>query len=122
MFGDILKQLRKSKNLTQKELADIIGVEQSSIGKYEGKDKKIPSDAVKERIADYFGVSIDFLMGRDESESNTVIYDFQTLDLINRFSVLPPDRKRQLIEYAQFLQAFQSASYDSPDQDEPQDS
>lgn len=122
MFGDILKQLRKSRNLTQQELADIIGVEQSSIGKYEGKDKKIPSDAVKERIADYFGVSIDFLMGRSEVDPDAVIYDYQTLDLINRFSVLPPERKRQLIEYAQFLQAFQEASADSPCPDEQQDS
>lgn len=121
MFGDILKQLRKSRNLTQQELADIIGVEQSSIGKYEGKDKKIPSDAVKERIADYFGVSIDFLMGRAESDKDIVIYDYDTLDLINRFSVLPPDRKRQLIEYAQFLQAFQPTSDASLDQDNQQD-
>jgi len=67
MFGDRLKELRKEKHITQEQLAAIIGVERSSIGKYEGKDKIVPSDDVKYRIADFFGVSIDWLMEKTDS-------------------------------------------------------
>ena len=63
MFAERLKALRKQRNLTQEQLASIIGVERSSIGKYESKARIIPSDDVKYRIAEFFGVSVDYLMG-----------------------------------------------------------
>ena len=66
MFGDRLKELRKSRHLTQKQLADIIGVERSSLCKYEGKYNVQPSDDVIIRIAEYFDVSIDYLMGKTD--------------------------------------------------------
>lgn len=69
MFGERLKALRKEFGLTQAELADIIGVERSSIGKYEGNNKIIPSDSVKQRIAEYFHVSVDYLLGLSDSRS-----------------------------------------------------
>ena len=95
MFGDTLKMLRKSKGLTQQELASVIGVEQSSIGKYEGKDKKIPSDAVKERIADYFGVSIDFLMGRETNTSSPNIkLDDEALEIVLIYKSLNSNGKK----------------------------
>ena len=66
MFADRLRQLRKTHGITQEQLATIIGVERSSIGKYEGKQGTIPSDDVKLRIAEYFHVSIDYLMGNTD--------------------------------------------------------
>lgn len=66
MFSDRLKQLRKMHGITQEQLAAIIGVERSSIGKYEGKSQIIPSDDVKTKIADYFNVSTDYLLGRTD--------------------------------------------------------
>ena len=63
MFSQRLKELRKKKHITQEQLAAIIGVERSSIGKYESKAHTIPSDDVKYKIAEYFGVTVDYLMG-----------------------------------------------------------
>ena len=94
-FGDILKTLRTSKGLTQQELASIIGVDQSSIGKYEGKEHKVPSDDVKERIADYFGVSIDYLMGRtDTAESHIADPDDETLEITMLYKSLNSEAKK----------------------------
>lgn len=62
-FGDKLRALRKQRGITQEQLAEILGVERSSVGKYEGKSKVIPSDDIKTRIAEYFGVSMDYLLG-----------------------------------------------------------
>lgn len=63
MLSDVLKQLRSEKGITQEQLASVIGVERSSIGKYESSKKPIiPSSDVLIRIANYFDVSIDFLL------------------------------------------------------------
>lgn len=66
MFAERLKELRKKHGITQEQLASIIGVERSSIGKYEGKSRIIPSDDVKYRIAQFFGVSVDYLLGHTD--------------------------------------------------------
>ena len=72
-FGEKLRLLRKQHNITQEQLAMILGVERSSVGKYEGKSKVIPSDDIKRRIADYFGVSMDYLLDHhSENEASTI--------------------------------------------------
>ena len=64
MFGEKLKELRKSAKMTQAELANRLGLERSSIGKYE-TGGVMPSDEIKMAIASLFGVSLDYLMGYD---------------------------------------------------------
>lgn len=64
-IGARIRELRQSYNVTQKQLADAVGVEQSTIGKYEGNSKVTPSDEIKIKIADYFDVSVDYLLGRE---------------------------------------------------------
>ena len=66
MFGARLKALRKERSITQERLAEIINVDRSSIGKYEGKSQIIPSEEVREAIANFFGVSVDYLMGKTD--------------------------------------------------------
>lgn len=68
-FAQTLKLLRKNKKLTQTELAKIIGVEQSSIAKYETKNV-IPNIDTLNAIANFFEVSVDYLLGRKEKRNN----------------------------------------------------
>ena len=70
MFSDILKKLRKENHITQEALALKIGVERSSIGKYEASGV-IPSIDVLLKIADLFNVTLDYLLGRDMLNNNT---------------------------------------------------
>jgi transcriptional regulator with XRE-family HTH domain len=65
MFKFRLKELRKEERMTQVQLADAIGVERSTIGKYEGNQNVVPSIEVLHTIADYFNVTTDYLLGRD---------------------------------------------------------
>ena len=55
-----LLELRKQKGLTQKEMADFIGTTQTNYGKYE-LQKQEPSIDTLCKLADYFGVSLDYL-------------------------------------------------------------
>ena len=68
MLSKRLKLLRKEKGITQEQLADILHVERSSIGKYESPSKPvIPSSDVLIRMSDYFNVSLDYLLGKSDT-------------------------------------------------------
>lgn len=67
-LGIRLKELRKKYGLTQKSLADILLIDNSSISKYEN-DKAIPENELLQRIADFFSVSVDYLLGRSDISS-----------------------------------------------------
>lgn len=60
-----LKMLRKRKNISQQQLADIIGVSQQSINKYENHAVE-PDIATLKKLADYFCTSVDYLIGHTE--------------------------------------------------------
>lgn len=64
-FGEILKELRKQRKLSQESLATALGVSKSIIGLYEN-GKRTPSRQTLEAIADYFNVDIDYLLGREK--------------------------------------------------------
>lgn len=64
-FAIRLKELRKEKNLTQKQLAEAIEVTQSMITRWE-KDECEPTATVIVKIADYFNVCTDYLLGRKD--------------------------------------------------------
>ncbi len=61
-FGERLKRLRKDNDLTQGQLAEKIGVVPSAVGKYERLEASYPSIETLIRIADYFNVSLDYLL------------------------------------------------------------
>ena len=60
-----LKELRKQRGVRQTELAAAIGVAQPTLSGWESGKFQI-DDESKIKLADYFGVSIDYLMGRDD--------------------------------------------------------
>ncbi len=61
-FGTVLKQLRKNNNLTQEELGSRIGLSKAVVSKYEN-GMGYPTFDVLIQIADYFGVTTDYLLG-----------------------------------------------------------
>lgn len=65
MIGEKIRSLRKRKGLSQRKLADLLGVSPSAIAMYE-TDKRTPDNELLGKIADFFGVTIPFLLGRDK--------------------------------------------------------
>ena len=64
-FGDRLKVLRKERRISQKELAHAINVSARVIGYYE-TNQRFPKDArTLTAIADFLGVSLDYLLGEE---------------------------------------------------------
>lgn len=64
MFSKRLKELRKNRNLTQTGLANALNLSHGAIAMYE-TGKRQPDNETLTRIADYFGVSVDYLLGRE---------------------------------------------------------
>ena len=62
MFKDKLKQLRGERNLTQAEIAKAIGVSAATIGNYEQGTREPRNNEMWQKLANYFGVSVDSLM------------------------------------------------------------
>ena len=60
-----LKELRKQKGLTQQELADEISVSKITILRWENEERQIKTEKAQQ-LADYFGVSVGYLLGYDE--------------------------------------------------------
>lgn len=60
-----IRELRVKKGVTQTELGSLLGVTKNSISYYEN-GKRQPSPDMLVKLADYFGVSIDALLGRDD--------------------------------------------------------
>lgn len=65
-FGSRLRELRKGKGITQKQLAIDIGASERGIQNYELNERK-PAFDVLIALADYFDVSLDYLVGRSDN-------------------------------------------------------
>ncbi|HBF4443254.1 TPA: helix-turn-helix transcriptional regulator [Clostridioides difficile] len=66
MIGEKLKQLRIKNNLKQSDLARILDVTQGAVGMYEN-DKRTPSPELIVKLAEYFNVTTDYLLGHTKT-------------------------------------------------------
>ncbi len=67
MEGERLAELRKGRKIGQKEFAELMGISVSALSKYE-RNVNEPEDALKKKFAEYFNVSMDYLMGLTREE------------------------------------------------------
>lgn len=70
-MGNRIKELRLEKKLTQESLGVILGVQQSAIRKYEYNEVDLPKSKLQ-LLADYFDVSVDYLLGRTDWRNSKV--------------------------------------------------
>lgn len=116
-LGERLAHLRKEKGLSQAELARLLGLGQSTIAMYE-KNRRTPDPATLERLADFFHVSVDYLLGRtgrslrsettkDSNEASffmapelrQTLIDPMFSDLLKRIPSLTREEKESLAEH-----------------------
>ena len=64
MFGDRLKELRKNNNISQEKLGELLGVSSNAIYSWEISGTQ-PSLETINKLAEYFGVTTDYLLGVD---------------------------------------------------------
>lgn len=88
-----LKALRKEYNISQQQLANIVGVSQQSINKYENHNVEPDIETLK-AIATFFNTTIDFLVGFDESKTAFTKEE----ELLRLFSLMTKEQQDLYIE------------------------
>ncbi len=73
-FPRILTFLRKERGYSQKKVAEDLGVSQALLSHYERGARECGLDFVV-RVADYYGVSCDYLLGRTSQEATVVFIE-----------------------------------------------
>jgi len=58
-----IRDLREDNDLTQKQVSEYLMCDQSLYSKYEREERPLPLEYA-EKLADYYGVSVDYLLGR----------------------------------------------------------
>lgn len=73
IFGKRLRKLRKERKITQNELGETIGVSGRSIGQYETGMRTPDNIDIIVKLADFFQVTTDYLLGKTDDKNNKVI-------------------------------------------------
>lgn len=81
MLGNNIKELRKLKRMTQKDLAEAMKVSQQTIGAWE-TERAVPGADTLNELADYFNVTTDYLLGRPEKKKEKQNVELTDDDII----------------------------------------
>lgn len=93
-FGERFRELRKSNGLSQNDIANMFFVERASVGKWE-RGLNYPNQDLLINLADYFGVSLDYLFERNQRVTHIPKTEIQEL-----FDELSPEQQQNLLNYA----------------------
>ncbi len=99
-FAQRIAELRKRHGWSQRELATQFGTSAAIAGRYERGDVA-PSIEVARKIADAFGVTLDYMT--DPEASSDAIEDQEMLDRLNGIGRLPDDERSRIIEVVDAL-------------------
>lgn len=91
-----IKDLREDRDLKQSELAEIINTSQQNLSNYE-QEKSSPTKEIWIKLANYFEVTTDFLMGKTNNPQNEMFTNGLTTEEIQK-----------LIEYKEMLIAYRA--------------
>lgn len=100
-----IKLLRKSRGFSQVRMADILGVTRSAVSMWE-IDQSQPDGEMLVRIANLFGVSTDYLLGRDAQTEKPAISDGLTDDereLLRLYRTLNAEGQEIAMDHMVFL-------------------
>lgn len=113
-FGEILTSLREERGIYQKELAAILKVSVGTVSNYEN-NIHFPDQEALLQLADYFGVTVDYLLGRTSYR-----YSLDTLneeyapgmtvaELVDNIQHFSPQNMASFLDYIELLQLRQKA-------------
>ena len=107
MLSKTLKDLRKRKDITQADLADILGITQQAVARWE-RDKSEPDIKTLKQLAEYFSVSTDYLLGSKTKDLR--IFSDDEKQLVNGYRTLDNAKKQTLFNMLAFLISPQGAN------------
>ncbi|MFS0749560.1 helix-turn-helix domain-containing protein [Oceanobacillus sp. 1P07AA] len=109
MFSNRLKSLRKSKDKTQKYMADYLGISRQGYAKYEDGNSE-PDHKTLLKLSEYFDVTTDYLLGNSDQPHLTEDEAFDAFindpDLERWYKELPKSKEEDLRRLRKIWEAF----------------
>jgi transcriptional regulator with XRE-family HTH domain len=121
-YGHRIAGLRDERKLTQEELASKVGITRAALSHYENNRREPDYETIR-NIADFFGVSIDYLMGRSDvtgshldQDVREFVNDLELSDeaIMEKFNLcvdgnrLTPEETRRFIAFIRAERSFHS--------------
>ena len=111
-LGEIIKELRTKRGLTQGSLGELVNLAESTISLYESNKRSLDYETLK-KIADFFDVSLDYLLGRtneklpanqikEDPAKYNLKQDSFLDDLLKRVPDLTEKEKASLADHLEF--------------------
>ena len=98
MLAQNLKALRRQRGISQAELSEMLGLTQQAVARWE-VDKSEPDTKILNWLADYYGVTVDYLLGREERRLGN-----DETSLLESFRKLTDDSKQLVLSLVNKLQ------------------
>ena len=95
IIGERIKELRIKNNMTQQDLANIVGLTSTGISYWES-GKARPDSTMINKLSDYFNVSIDFLYGKNNL--NNELNKDEEMNILFRKATQLHDSKKQKLK------------------------
>ena len=80
-IGEIIAELRMDKNMNQEDLAAVLNISRSALANWESGNRRIDIETLVV-IADFFGVSCDYLLGRTKHKYNFALESETNIEAI----------------------------------------
>lgn len=96
---EILRQLRKNKKVTQKDVADYLGISRVAYTNYENEMRK-PDFNTLSKLADYFDVTVDYMLGRTTPMNNLYAVSTKKIPVLGIINAGQPIYANQ--EYSEY--------------------
>ncbi|MGK5512209.1 helix-turn-helix domain-containing protein [Brevibacillus formosus] len=98
VFGENLRTLRIEKGLTLRELSEALDISYSALGKYERNERE-PDFETLEKFANYFGVMIDYLIGRTDVKTfDEFVFRSDVRNLEDQLKVMDPEIRKLVVD------------------------
>ena len=107
-IADILRDLREDRDLNQTQVAEILGTSQQYYSRYENGEHEILLRVVLP-LAEYYGVSVDYIVGRTDSRQNIealngeFIRGYSCREMLTAALALGMNQRIALKEFLDFL-------------------
>jgi len=120
--GERILRLREEKEMKQKELADLVGITEASLSRYEN-NKRVPSGEIISKIASALKVSTDYLLGLTDNTTNIDPELLIPKEYSDKYKVTSRDKKQHKERLKKINEAFfMNDNYDETDKKELLDS
>lgn len=98
MYGSRIRDLRKANSYTQENLALRLNISPKTIGSWEREERMPPADKLS-TLADLFGVTVDYLLGRTNDKHEEVL---AAAHLDKGLKDMTPEQRKAVYDFIEF--------------------